>query len=93
MSITIVGLGPVGLALARALAAVRTNYRILGHDRDGDLARAASRLDAFDKIDWNLVHAVEPADLVFLRLADASHAGGREPALRDRVEDGAPRRG
>lgn len=64
--IAIVGLGPMGLALGRALAAVRTNYRLVGHDRSAARARAAAAEPAFDKIDWNLVHAVEGADLVLL---------------------------
>jgi len=64
--VAIVGLGPTGVALGRALARVRTNFRLVGHDRDHDRLRAAVQLGAVDKGEWNLPATVEGADLVVL---------------------------
>jgi len=64
--VAIVGLGPMGIALGRALAAVRTSYRVVGHDPLPERAGAAKASGAFDRLDWNLVRTVERADLVFL---------------------------
>lgn len=64
--IAIVGLGPVGTGLGRALANVRTNFRLVGHDRDALRAKAALAAGAIDEARWNLVAAVEDADLIVL---------------------------
>jgi prephenate dehydrogenase len=64
--IAIIGLGPVGTALGRALAHVRTDYRLVGHDRDAARAKAALAAGAIDEARWNLVAAVEDADLIVL---------------------------
>lgn len=65
-TIAVIGLGPHGLALGRALHALRTSYRILGHDREPERARAAVAAGAVDRAVWTLPAAVEEADLVFL---------------------------
>lgn len=62
--ISILGLGPVGAALGSALAAVRTDYRLVGHDRAPERVRAALAAGAIDDGRWNLIAAVEDADLV-----------------------------
>ncbi|MCC7019481.1 MAG: prephenate dehydrogenase/arogenate dehydrogenase family protein [Ardenticatenales bacterium] len=64
--IAIIGLGPVGTALGRALAHVRTDFRLVGHDRDAARAKAALAGGAIDEARWNLVAAVEDADLIVL---------------------------
>lgn len=64
--IAIVGLGPMGIALGRALAAVRTNFTVVGHDPEPARVSRAKAAGAFDRLDWNLVRTVEDADLIFL---------------------------
>ncbi len=65
-TITVIGLGDLGLALGRALRALRTSYRVLGHDREPERGRAAMAAGAIDRAVWTLPAAVEEADLVFL---------------------------
>lgn len=65
-TITVIGLGALGLALGRALRALRTSYRVLGHDREPERGRAAMAAGAIDRAVWTLPAAVEEADLVFL---------------------------
>jgi prephenate dehydrogenase len=64
--IAIVGLDTVGVAMARALQRVKTNYNVVGHDADPDRAREARATGAIDQTEWNLIHAVENADLVMI---------------------------
>jgi prephenate dehydrogenase len=64
--IAIVGLDRVGVALGHALQRVKTRYRVVGHDRDADLVRAAMDAGALDRGSWNLAEVVSEADLVFL---------------------------
>ncbi len=67
--ITIIGLGFVGTSLAQGLARMRTpqsDYEIVGHDRDATASNAAKRGAGFDKVEWNLISATEPADLIFI---------------------------
>lgn len=77
--IAVIGLGPVGLAVGTALARIRTDYRLVGHDRDHDRVKAALAAGAIDEGRWNLVAAVEDADLVFVAepLAEAVETIGR----------------
>ena len=65
-SITIIGLGPIGVAIGRALKRVRTDYTINAHDRDPKRVKAALNADAADDGDWNVVRSVQSADLVIL---------------------------
>lgn len=64
--ISIVGLGPLGVAMGRALAAVRTDFRLVGHDRAPERVRSAVAAGAIDDGRWNLIAAVDDADLVIL---------------------------
>lgn len=65
-TIAIVGLGPTGIAIGRALGRMRTDYTIVAHDRAAARVRAALRAGAADTGEWNLIKTVETADLVFL---------------------------
>ncbi len=67
-TITIVGAGVIGASLGLALKQEKDPPRLLGHDKDLDRAKAAVKLGAFDKAEWNLVNACEPADLIILAL-------------------------
>ncbi|MCK6628316.1 MAG: prephenate dehydrogenase [Anaerolineae bacterium] len=65
-TITIVGTGVIGTSLGLALKQEKDPPRLLGHDKELDRAKAALKLGAFDKAEWNLVNACEPADLIIL---------------------------
>ncbi len=67
--LTIIGLGRTGLGLGMALKAVAGDQiHIVGHDKDPERTRVASRRKAIDKGDWNLPRSVEEADLVILAI-------------------------
>ncbi len=66
--ITIVGLGLIGTSLGLALQRVKTNFELVGHDREHEVAKQAVRLGAIDRAEWNLISAVENADLIFLAI-------------------------
>ncbi len=64
--IAIIGLGTDARALALALQRVKTDYELVGHDREAERARTALADGLVDRNEWNLFDAVEPADLVVL---------------------------
>ena len=66
--VTVVGMGLIGTSLGLALQKVKKNFTIVGHDRDLNVAKEAARLGAIDKVEWNLISAVEDADMIFLAI-------------------------
>lgn len=66
--VTVIGLGRVGASLGLALQKVKTNFQIVGHDKDPQRANRAQKLGAVDRTHWNLPNAVEGAGLVFLAI-------------------------
>lgn len=66
-TITIIGAGLIGTSLGLALRQEK-DLRILGHDKDQERAKAAVKQGAFDKAEWNLINACEPADLIILAI-------------------------
>ena len=64
--ITIIGLGTTGASMGLALQKEEGNFVIVGHDRDPDAAREASRLHAVQRAEWNLHNACDGADLIIL---------------------------
>ena len=76
--ITIVGLGLIGTSLGLALQKVKTNFEIVGHDRELGIAKDAAKLGAVDRTEWNLINSIENADLIFLAIPVA--------AIRDTFE-------
>lgn len=64
--ITIIGLGTTGASMGLALQKEEGNFTIVGHDRDPDAAREASRVGAVQRTEWNLHNACDEADLVIL---------------------------
>ncbi|MFQ5855650.1 MAG: prephenate dehydrogenase [Anaerolineae bacterium] len=66
--VTIIGLGLIGTSLGLALQEVKTNFQIVGHDREFNVAKKAAKLGAVDRAEWNLISAVEDADLIFLAI-------------------------
>lgn len=62
--VTIIGLGLTGAGLGLALQREEATFEIVGHDKAPDVAQAAKRVGAVQRIEWNLHRAVEPAELV-----------------------------
>lgn len=77
VTITIVGTGVIGTSLGLALKQLEPTPFVIGHDKELPLARGAARLGAFDKVEWNLINACEPADLIVLAIP----LSGVEPTL------------
>ena len=66
--ITIIGTGCIGTSIGLALRQSKDagHLEIVGHDRDPGIARYAKKLDAFDRVDFNLDLALNGARLVVL---------------------------
>ena len=64
--ITIIGLGLIGGSIGLALQKVKTNFEIVGHDREHSVAGRARKLGAIDRAEWNLISAAEGADLIII---------------------------
>ncbi len=74
--ITIIGLGLIGTAMGLALkASGHTSFRIVGHDKEPDASSYALKAKAVDRTEWNLLRAVEKADLVVLAVPLAELRG------------------
>lgn len=67
-TITIVGAGVIGTSMGLAFKQTKDAPRLLVHDKDNEQAKAAVKLGAFDKAEWNLINACEPADLIVLAI-------------------------
>ncbi|MCB0209705.1 MAG: prephenate dehydrogenase/arogenate dehydrogenase family protein [Anaerolineae bacterium] len=67
-TITIVGTGVIGTSLGLALKQKDSSLRLVGHDKDLSHAKAAAKLGAFDKVEWNLINACDQADLIILAI-------------------------
>jgi prephenate dehydrogenase len=87
LTIAILGLGRLGASLAMALMAPgRANVRVVGYDREPDVARLAQSRKLIGRAVWNLPAAVESSDLAVLavpvgELAEAVRVA--LPALRE----------
>ncbi len=66
--ITIIGTGFVGTALGLGLMGLRQQnaFEIVGHDKSAPTAAAAKKRGAIDRSDWNLISAIDEADLIFI---------------------------
>jgi len=65
-TVTVVGTGAIGTSIGLALKQQNDPPRVLAHDKDLANAKAAVKMGAFDKAEWNLINACEPADLIIL---------------------------
>lgn len=66
-TVTIVGMGRIGVSIAQALRASSLGLTIVGHDRVRELAQdAKEQLGAIDRVEWNLVTAASVADILVL---------------------------
>jgi prephenate dehydrogenase len=64
--VAIIGLGLIGGSIGLALRAAEPDFKIIGHDKDRSVAKKARKLGAIEKDEWNLISAVEEADLVII---------------------------
>ena len=70
-TVTIIGMGRVGVSIARALRASDAGLTIVGHDRIRELAEEAKeKLGAIDRVEWNLVTAASVGDILVLALLE-----------------------
>ena len=67
-TITIVGLGKRGSSVGLALKSSELDFRVIGHDKEAEVAKQARTLGAVDSTPWNLIAACEPADVVILTI-------------------------
>ena len=65
VNLTIIGLGRVGASLGRALAG-RDDLKVTGYDNEPETAKAAQRLKYLHRAEWNLINAIDAADLVVM---------------------------
>ena len=68
VQITIIGLGQIGTSIGLALAKHSETVKRVGHDKQPEVARAAQKKGALDKVEFNLPAAARQADLVLLTL-------------------------
>ncbi|HEM60723.1 MAG TPA: prephenate dehydrogenase/arogenate dehydrogenase family protein, partial [Chloroflexi bacterium] len=80
--LTIVGMGLIGRSLGLALRKSQPEFKIVGHDKDGVLARKAQDMGAVDKWERNLISAVEGSEMVVVATSVAD--------VRDVFESSAP---
>ena len=66
--VTIVGLGLIGTSLGLALREIDVDLEIVGHDLEHAIAKSAAKLGAIHRAEWNLIRAVEGADIIFLAI-------------------------
>jgi prephenate dehydrogenase len=71
--VTVIGLDLVGSSIGLALGEFKNKVYRVGHDRNPQNAKAASKANAFDRIEYNLPAAIAKSDLILLcePLADA----------------------
>ena len=77
-TITIVGLGVIGASIGLTLRKSGGNFQLIGHDREPSVAAKARKLNAVDKTAWNLINAIEEADLILLAIPVSAVRGTLE---------------
>lgn len=83
-TVSIIGMGRLGVSLGLALKASQAGLTIVGHDRAEERTRQAKdKVGAIDKAEWNLINAVSAADILVLavpmtELEDVLLVGGEE---------------
>lgn len=75
VQITILGLGQIGSSIGLALKARNLDARLVGHDKDPEVAKEAQKLGAVDDVKFNLPASVRGSKIVILALP---FAGMRE---------------
>ena len=68
VQVTIVGLGQIGSSIGLALKARNLDLRLVGHDKDSQVAKEAQKLGAVDDVKYNLPASVRDSKVVVLAL-------------------------
>lgn len=68
IQITIVGLGQIGSSIGLALKARNLDARLVGHDKDPNVAKEAQKLGAVDDVKYNLPASVRDSRIIILAL-------------------------
>jgi prephenate dehydrogenase len=68
VNIAIIGIGQIGGSIGLALANQPDQLFRIGHDKQVDIAKRAEKAGAIDKVQINLIRAVEGADIIILAL-------------------------
>ncbi|HEX8681515.1 MAG TPA: prephenate dehydrogenase [Ardenticatenaceae bacterium] len=66
IQITIIGMDPLGQSMGLALKESGQPLTIVAHDRTHSNANQAAAIGAADRADWNLLSAIDGADLVII---------------------------
>ncbi|NTW89253.1 MAG: prephenate dehydrogenase [Desulfobulbaceae bacterium] len=66
VQITIIGLGQIGTSIGLSLASHSERVKRIGYDRTLEIQNKAKSLGAFDAVKFNLLSAIEGADVVLL---------------------------
>jgi prephenate dehydrogenase len=82
-TISIIGLGRTGASVGLALKASHLNVTVIGHDKDGDAAKAAQEAGAIDSRQWRLVRAAAEGDIIILAVPDSEVEGILEAIGQD----------
>lgn len=64
--ITIIGLGLTGASMGLALQREEGNFEVAGHDKLPDVAQAARKMGAVQRVEWNLYKAIDRAELIVI---------------------------
>lgn len=75
VQITILGLGQIGSSIGLTLKARGANVRIVGHDKDPQVAKESQKLGAVDDVKYNVPSSVHDSQIVVLAMP---FAGMRE---------------
>ncbi len=70
-TVTVIGAGVIGTSMGLALKKNEKPPHLIVHDKDPKNTRQAMKMGAFDKSEWNLINACEPADLIVLAIPGA----------------------
>jgi prephenate dehydrogenase len=66
--ISIIGLGMIGSSIGLALRQAEVTSAVIGHDVSQPVANQAKKMEAVDKVHWNLISACDKSDLIVLAL-------------------------
>lgn len=88
VKLTIIGLGQIGGSIGLTLASQTEAVTRLGHDKEPEVARAAQKDGAVDKVQFNLPASAEGADLLALAIP-LNDVRDTLKFIREDLKDGA----
>lgn len=87
-TITVIGTGVIGTSIGLALKQTSDPPRLIAHDKNLGNAQAAVKAGAFDRSEWNLINACDPADMIVLAIPTPGIRPTLE-AIAEEVKQGA----